>query len=174
MVSIARILAVVVVSSAIALPACSAPSRAWPSPELVRTPEAPRHVYRLDYALKASEGTSSTVSRYSVGLEEGRAGEIRTGMNLAIPRAPAEPLGTRGTARQDIGFVLKSSFAIAGPDLVLHYSAESSGVDEQGIRKLASYGDVVLAPGTPTQVMRIDDPASHVSYMLEVTATRQR
>jgi hypothetical protein len=173
MVSLPRILAAVVVS-AIGLPACSGPSPAWPSPKLVRTPEAPRHVYRLDYALKASDGTSSTVSRYSVGLEEGHSGEIRTGLNIGIPRAPADPLGPRGTARQYVGFVLKSSYAVAGPDLVLHCSAESSDVDEQGIRKLASYGDVVVFPGTPTQVMRIDDPARHVSYELEVTATRQR
>lgn len=174
MASITRILAAVLASFAIGLPACAGPSHAVPSPRLGHVVEAPRHVYRLDYALKASDGTSSSVSRYSVGLEEGHSGELRTGVNMVIPRPPTEPLGSRGTARQDVGFVLKSSYALAGSDLVLHCSAESSDVDEQGIRKLASYGDVVVAPGTPTEVMRIDDPARRVSYLLEVTATKQR
>ncbi len=141
------------------------------SPRVATAKAAPaaRHVYRLDYLVKITEGSSATVAAYSLGLEEGRSGEVRTGVNVPLQR------GATGSLRQDVGVVVRSSYNVAGDDLILHASVETSAADDlPAIRKLSTSGDVVVVPGTPALVASVDDPSGRVKYTVEVTATKLR
>lgn len=142
-----------------------APSSA---PSSTARPE-PRAVYRFDYVVRfAHKNGASTVGTYSLGLEEGRNGEVRLGANVPLSRQEGAPV-----ARQDVGFVLRSSYVVSKGSVVLHCNVETSSADElPSIRKLATSGDVSVAPGKPAIVARVDDPDGHFHYEVEVTATK--
>ena len=50
----------------------------------------------------------------------------------------------------------------------------SSSEEAAGIHKLTAVTDAFVAPGKPTLVASLDDPASHKRYQVSVTATKVR
>lgn len=126
-------------------------------------------MYRFDYVVRLARGDAApTVGKYSFGLEEGRNGEVRLGANVPLSRREGASV-----ARQDVGFVLRSSFLTSKDALLLHCNVEMSSADElPSVRKVSTSGDVSIAPGKPVVVARVDDPDGHFTYEVEVTATK--
>ncbi len=163
--------AALVVSLAIGPSGCAPRTVVPPAPNAPpKAPEA-RHVYQLDYAIKASDGATTTVSSYSLSLEEGRHSEIRSASN--VPLRPSGGANGVVGARQDIGMLLRSTYVLAGNDLLLRGTLETSSMEDgAAIRKVSSNADALVTPGKPTVILRVED--AHVKVAVEVTATKLR
>jgi hypothetical protein len=151
-----------------------------------KTPEQ-RRTYKLDFTFTSNEaGKPPTSAAYMLNLEENNSGEIRLGSNIpltmhpppgAASGAPAAS-GARpsfGTPRQDVGFLLRCNFNLAGDDLLLHTDLEMSSADlPPAIHKMTLKGDAVVSPGKSSVVSTSEDPSTHQHYELSVTATKLR
>ncbi|RYE95137.1 MAG: hypothetical protein EOO75_00065 [Myxococcales bacterium] len=113
---------------------------------------------------------------------------------VAGPRGSAHPAGPRGSAhpapvasgparpmlpapRQDVGTLLRASFALAGEAMTVHTDFELSDVDDSAIAKIYKVslkGDALVTPGKPSVVATSEDPGSHRRYQLSVAATKLR
>ncbi|MEO8876754.1 MAG: hypothetical protein ABI461_14270 [Polyangiaceae bacterium] len=156
----------------------AAPAAAQPAPMLSHA-DAKRdhrgpdvgHVYRLDFVVASNNPTSATggpgAGAFTMTLEEGHPGEIRSGSNVAL--AP------NGTSRIDVGMMLKASYFMAGEDLLLDSSAELSSADEPGtIHRLVAKSNALVSPGKPALIASAEDQQGHTRYQLTVTATKMR
>jgi hypothetical protein len=130
-----------------------------------RAPEQ-HHVYRLDFVVSTTETSKPVVSNsYTMNLEEEHGGELHLGTNVALS----------AQARQDVGLKIHCSYAMIGDDLLLHNSTEMSSIeDPPTIRKIATSGDAVVAPGKLALINSLEDPMSHRRYEVAVTATKLR
>ncbi len=131
----------------------------------MKRPEA-GHVYRLDFVVSSNDA-SKPVSRstYTMNLEEDRAGELHLGANVALS----------SQARMDVGLKIHCSYAMVGDDLLLHNATEMTSFDDPPtVRKIATDGDALLAPGKLALVNSLEDPVNHRRYEVEVTATKLR
>jgi hypothetical protein len=130
-----------------------------------KRPEA-GHVYRLDFVVSSSDASKPVShSSYTMNLEEDRPGELHLGTNVALS----------SQARMDVGLKIHCSYAMVGDDLLLHNATEMSSFDEPPtVRKIATSGDALLAPGKLALVNSLEDPVNHRRYEIEVTATKLR
>jgi len=131
------------------------------------------HVYRLDFVVASNSPATSTggpgAGAFSLTLEEGHGGEIRSGSNVALTPA--------GSSRVDVGMKLKASyFTLAqSDDLFVNTSAELSSADDPGtIHKLSTEGGALVSPGKPALIASVEDLQGHTRYQLTVTATKLR
>lgn len=138
------------------------PSTAFPNPN------APRHMYRLDFTVSggAAGETNGADGTYSMTLEEGRHGEIVSGANV--------PLSSAGTPRMDVGLKIKATYALVGDDLLLDSALEVSSGETSGIHKMSAVGQALVAPSKPAVVASIDDAQGKKRYALTVAVTKLR
>lgn len=163
-------LIVLALSSALVSVGCGSSGRGTlATPSSSATKSEPRSVYRFDYVVRlARKDGPTTVGKYSFGLEEGRNGEVRLGANVPLSRQEGAPV-----ARQDVGFVLRSSYVVNRGAVLLHCNVETSSADDlPSVHKLATSGDLSIAPGKSAVVARVDDPDGRFHYEVEVTATK--
>lgn len=151
-----------------------------------KTPPEQRHVYRLEFAVSASDGGKpASSSAYTLNVEEDRGGELHIGSNVPL-QTNVSPGGA--APRQDVGLKIRCSFTSAGDDLLLHTSVEMSSVDDPpperdrvrepsaalAIRKISTAGDAVVSPSKPALVNSLEDPITHRRYQVTATATKLR
>ncbi len=126
-------------------------------------------VYRMDYIISSKDPTAPAASSnaYTMVLEEDRSGEVMVGSNVPL---------SGSQARTDVGLKLHGHFVRAGEDdVMIETRIEMSSSEEAaGIHKLTAVTDAFVAPGKPTVVASLDDPASHKRYQVSVTATKVR
>jgi hypothetical protein len=140
-----------------------------------KTPED-RQVYRFEFVVsQISAGKPPVTSNHVLTLEESSTGEIRVGSNVPLMiKAPGGATSV-GTARQDVGLMIKVSFTPVGSDLLMEDSIEMSSVDDSGtIQKLNMKGDAVVSPGKPASIGSAEDPTTHAKVEVTVNATKLR
>jgi hypothetical protein len=155
---------------ALALPAlgcagvCPAPEAA---PRAARHGE-PRTFYRLDYLIAATEaGKAPAHSSYTLNVEDNGMSEVRLGANVPLGG------GSMATPRQDVGVHVRGEIHLAGEQVSLRSDVELSAMDEPpAVRKMVAHTTVMVTPGKPAIIARMDDPTSHRRYEVTVTATR--
>ena len=143
-------------------------------------------MYRLDYTFTSNEaGKPPTSTAYTLNVEENSVGEIRLGNNIPLQTSPAPSASSAPSAmrpfaspRQDVGFLLRCNYNVAGEDLLLHSDLEMSTADQQQpiatIHKMTLRGDALVSPGKSAVVSTSEDPSTHQHYQLSVSATKLR
>ena len=125
---------------------------------------AESRLYRFDFTL-TSKGDPKTARAYSMTVEQGRQGELRSGANV--------PLGGDAHARMDTGLRLKCRYDVAGDDVLAHVELEQSDSDTSPTQhKMSVESDALVAPGTPTLVATLEDSATRERFDLTVAASR--
>lgn len=147
------------------VPACARTESVRTAPPLAVTsasvPRAVRGLYRLDFVLSTKDaGTARPPETFSYVVEDdGASGEINSG----VP---------------DLGLQVKSNLRSQGPNVVVDVELQLNTADARStpgpvtIRKFASRGKVLLAPGKTGTVVSLDEAQKH--YDLAVTATQVR
>ncbi len=150
-------------------------------------PTVDRHVYRFDFVLAASDGSTppGAGTTFSLVLQEADKGEVVVGKNVSLAPSPASPpppspSGGPGPsfgsmARQDVGTKVAASFRMtsSGDDVILDVATELSAFDPpSSVRKMVMKGNAIATPGKPALVTTLDD--DHKKLQLTVTATKLR
>ncbi|MGH7285315.1 MAG: hypothetical protein ACRELY_27650 [Polyangiaceae bacterium] len=128
----------------------------------------PRHVYRLDFVVASSDPSNQAGlpggGSYTMNLEEGRSGEIRSGSNIPLSSG----------ARIDVGTKLWAECTALGDDLLIDNRTEISAGDSGSIHKLSAAGEALVTSGKPALIASAEDPQGHSRYQVTVTATKLR
>ena len=148
-------------------------------------PTVDRHVYRFDFVLAASDGSTppSGGTTFSLVLQEADKGEVLVGKNVSLAPSPPSSSppsegGSRpsfGSPRQDVGTKVAASFRMTstGDDVILDVATELSTLDPPGtVRKMVMKGSALASPGKSAFVTTLDD--DHKKLQLTVTATKLR
>jgi hypothetical protein len=160
-----------------------APQQACPPVASVATSSSPakptdRHVYRFDFVLSATDGSSApSTTTFTLNLQEADKGEVVLGKNVALsaPPSPGASSSPVASARQDVGVKVAASFRMAatGDDVILDVVTEMSTFDPPTtVRKLVMKGDAIAAAGKPALVTTLED--DHKKFQLTVTPTKLR
>ena len=134
-------------------------------------------VYRLSFAVhETGESRTTSTKNYSMLLRNFSKGVIRIGNKVPVQTAPGN-----NYTYVDIGLNLDCRLQETDRRIGLHAEVEMSNISQDGeskltgqpiIRQIKSTGDAILAPGKPTVVATLDDPATKRHYEIEVTATK--
>lgn len=140
-----------------------------------KTPK-PVSVYRVDFAIHESEnGQRVNTRNYTMLLEAGGDGSIRTGSSVPVP------VGEKQFNYVDVGVnldcKLKERESRVALKIVLEISdiasrQESESLSRTIIRRNRSQVQTAIPPGKPTVVSTVEDAVSKRRYELEVTATK--
>jgi hypothetical protein len=158
-----------------------APQQACPAVTTAAAPRANAHdrlVYRFDFGLSTSDGTSAApiTSSFTLSMQEGDKGEVHVGKNVALSAPSGAGPTTSSTAsgpRQDVGLKVAAQFRTVGDEPLLDVSLEMSSFDPPStIRKVVAKSDVLAFAGKPVLVTSLEE--DHKRYQLTVTATRVR
>jgi hypothetical protein len=146
------------------------PSASAPSSTI--TTSAERHVYRFDFVLTASDGSSApTRTAFTLNLPEHEKGDVHVGMNAQLSPSPPGTYG--GVARADVGTRVMAQFHPSGDDLLLDVTVEmSSPAPPSNILKASVRGNALVSPGKSSLVTMLED--AHRHYELTVTPTKLR
>lgn len=182
---IARTLSLALVTSSLLGCNQPAPKPEGPAPAAsakatAQATQAPRGVYRLDFALSiADPGKPPSTTEYTLNLEENSRGEIRMGKNVPLsPRPPgsagAAASGQPAVMRQDVGLLIRCSLISSPEGMTLQSDAEMSDMVDTTIHKVSLKGDAPLTPGKQALIASSEDPGTRRRYQLTVNATKLR
>lgn len=150
------------------------PVAAWaqPQPELLNAVQ----IYKLDFVLTTRDGNQpATQRRYSLLIESGAQGRLRTGSRVPYNPSPGQ------TQYMETGLNLtcrvreKDEKLSAEMDLQLNDATSATPPNTQPVFNNETTGTTVsLAPGQTTRVFQWDSGAGPTArrYELDVTATR--
>jgi hypothetical protein len=167
-------------------PAASAAASATTSTTAATPPHGndERHVYRFDFVLAASDGTTPASSTsFTLTLLELEKGEMLVGKNVpltavapaAAGAAPASgpSVATPSSPRQDVGMKVVATFRTAGDDVILEVNTEMSAFEPpSSIRKVVSKGNAIASSGKSALVTTLESDSKR--YQLTVTPTKLR
>ncbi len=140
----------------------------------------PIAVYRLDYVVRELDGDKVLNSRtYNVSEKSGEWNRLRVGSRVPVQ------MGENQVQYQDVGINIDSRLDQLESESLLSTTFESSSVVETGsgfqtlsgrpiIRQVRFTSTVILTPGRPIMVGKLDDVATNRHYEVEVTATKVR
>jgi hypothetical protein len=144
-------------------------------PRAASAPEAPRPIYRFEFAVRRSDDPpNARPASYTMNLEENHPGTLSVGSNVPLQT----PSSARAVApRQDVGLMLHFDFAMQGSTVVLTGSVEISSAEPMtngvaGIRRFRADGAIPIVPGRTTPFVTVADASTHNTYEITVTATR--
>ncbi len=127
-----------------------------------------RPVYRFDFVLTSSDGTSpATSTAFTLNLQEFDRGEMMVGKNVPLTLVPP----STSPPRQDVGLKVAVQWRAAGDDVLLDVSTEMSALEPpSSIRKVVAKGGALASAGKSTVVTTMD--SDNKKYQLTVTPTK--
>jgi len=136
-----------------------------------------RHVYRLDFVLTSSDGTTpSTSTAFTLNLEELDKGEMVVGKNIPLTTSTASSSGSTpslASPRHDVGMRVDARYRMAGDDLLLVVDTELSAFEPpSSIRKVVAKGNALASVGRASLVTTMESDSK--KYQLTVTPTKLR
>lgn len=140
-----------------------------------------RHVYRLDFVLTSSDGTSpATSTAFTLNLQEYDKGEMMVGKNVPLTLPSVGPSGgaatsgaSQATPRQDVGLKVAAQWRASGEDLLLEVSTEMSAFEApSSIRKVVAKGGALASAGKSSVITTME--SDNKKYQLTVTPTKLR
>lgn len=140
------------------------------APAQETAPANPPDTYRLTFVIHETEdGKPAAAHTYTMLLDDGANGSIRTGTQVAITMGG--PSFQYKDVGMNLGCALRSRDGQLGLKTSLSFS-QIAGEGQAGMRQTSTENTAVIPAGKPTTILTLDDWASKRHYEVQVTAVK--
>ena len=140
---------------------------------------APKHFYRLNFALKESD-EGKVINQRSFAMSASTEGSSWRNMRAGT-RLPLAGTNSKDVNYIDVGVNIDTRIQDSGDGLAMDVTTDisSAGTENNSgappvIRQVKVRSEALVPIGKPTTLFMADDPASRHRFELEVTATPER